>query len=194
MFSEKWKKEVFTVPNLLSLFRIGLIPVYVSLYRNAASRAHYFLAGSVLAFSCMTDIADGIIARKFQLVTNTGKILDPLADKLTQLALILCLSANYPVLYPILGLFALKELFQCGALIFFAWKGKALPGALWAGKVCTTVLFISLTVLVLFPQIGQNYVFGVTMVNAGFLLFSFKKYVSAYFGSCSCLEDLKREP
>ena len=114
MFSEKWKSEIITVPNLLSLFRIVLIPVYMTVYWNATGRVHYFLAGFILALSCMTDLADGIIARKFGLITNLGKLLDPLADKLTQLALILSLSERYRVLYPVLILFLAKELFQCG--------------------------------------------------------------------------------
>ena len=190
MFSEKWKKEVFTIPNLLSTFRIGLIPVYMFLYLGATERLHYLLAGSVLAFSCMTDIADGVIARKFHKVTNVGKILDPLADKLTQFTLMLCLSSRYPVLQPVLALFLIKELFQCGALVFFAQKGKALPGALPAGKLCTTVLFCSLTMLILFPEIPKSSVIFLSWIDISFLLFSFTSYLWAYWGSRNCLTDL----
>lgn len=190
MFSEKWKKEMLTIPNLLSLFRILLIPIYVSIYLTADDEWQYLLAGSMLAISCMTDIADGMIARKFQMITNTGKILDPLADKLTQLALILSLSAKYPLLYPVLALFLAKELFQCGALLFFVQKGKVLPGALFAGKACTTVLFVSLILLVLFPHISPGVIFLLTATDSGFLLYAFCSYFVAYFGKHSCLTDL----
>ena len=190
MFSEKWKEEVFTIPNLLSAVRIGLIPVYMMLYLGATERLHYLLAGSVLALSCLTDIADGVIARKFHKITNVGKVLDPLADKLTQLTLMLCLSSRYPVLYPVLGLFLTKELFQCGALVFFAQKGKALPGALPAGKLCTTVLFCSLILLVLFPEIPKSSVIFLSWIDISFLLFSFTSYLWAYWGSRNCLTDL----
>lgn len=190
MFSEKWKNEVFTIPNLLSLFRIGLIPVYISLYLGAAEKLDYLLSGSVLALSCLTDMADGVIARKFHMITNVGKILDPLADKLTQLALILCLSAKYPVLYPVLALFLAKELFQCITLVFFAQKGKALPGALPAGKLCTTVLFLSLLLLVLFPNIRISSVMILTWIDMLFLLYSLVSYLFAYWGSRNCLTDL----
>jgi len=192
MFSEKWKKEVITIPNLLSLFRILLIPVYVNLYLEATEDRQYLMAGSVLAISCLTDMADGIIARKFHMISNVGKILDPLADKLTQLALILSLSARYPVLYPVLGLFLIKEFFQGGALLFFAQKGKVLPGALLAGKLCTTVLFGSLILLVMFPRIPDRAVKILTLVDAGFLLYSFGSYFSAYFGRKNCLTDLNQ--
>lgn len=190
MFSEKWKAEITTIPNLLSLFRIALIPVYISVYLSAAEERQYLLAGSILAVSCTTDLADGMIARKFHMVTNLGKVLDPLADKLTQFALILSLSARYTALYPVLGLFLAKELFQCGALLFFAQQGKALPGALFAGKLCTTVLFVSLILLVLFPQIHPMGVWFLTLTDTGFLLYSFGSYLLAYFGSKSCLRDL----
>lgn len=189
MFSENRKHTIFTIPNCLSLFRIVLIPVYVSLYFRAANKQQYLLAGSVLAFSCLTDLADGIIARKFHMVTTLGKVLDPLADKLTQLAMILSLSARYPALYPALGLFLAKELFQCGALVFFMRKGKVLPGALFAGKLCTTVLFLSLLFLVLFPGIPPDTVSLLILTDTVFLGYSFLSYMAAYFGKHSCLTD-----
>lgn len=192
MFSEKWKKEIITIPNLLSLFRILLIPVYVSVYLGATEKRHYLLAGSILAISCMTDLADGIIARKFDRITNVGKVLDPLADKLTQLALILSLSARYTLLYPVLALFLMKECFQCSALVVFAQRGKVLPGALFAGKVCTTVLFLSLILLVLFPGIHPDAVLFLTVADTGFLLYSFLSYLAAYFGKRNRLTDLNR--
>lgn len=190
MFSEKWKKELFTIPNLLSLFRIMLIPVYITVYLSATENHQFFLAGSILSVSCMTDLADGMIARKFHMDTTLGKILDPLADKLTQLALILSLSARYPLLYPVLALFVVKELFQVGALVFFAQKGKALSGALFAGKLCTTVLFLSLTLLVLFPKIPGNAVVFLAFMDAMFLIYSFLTYLAAYWGKGNRLTDL----
>ena len=190
MFSEKWKEELFTLPNLLSLLRIALIPVYIFLYLSATKEEDYLLAGSVLALSCMTDVADGIIARRFHWITNVGKILDPLADKLTQFSLIVCLSVRYPVLYPVLILFLTKEFFQCAAFLFFARKGKVLPGALFPGKICTTVVFSSLILLVFFPQMPMSWVILLTWMDLTFLLFSFGSYLWAYLGSKEYLTDL----
>lgn len=193
MFSEKWKKQIITIPNLLSLFRIALIPVYISVYLSAENDRQYLLAGSILAVSCLTDLVDGIIARKWNCITNVGKVLDPMADKLTQFALILSLSAKYPVLYPVLALFLGKEFFQFGALVFFARKGKVLPGALFAGKLCTTVLFLSLILLVLFPEIPDRTVQFLTLADAGFLLYAFGTYFHAYFGNRNKLTELNRD-
>ena len=68
-----WKKDIFTIPNLLSLFRLALIPVYVMIYLNATTAKEYFLAGTILAVSCLTDMVDGQIARHFHMISNVGK-------------------------------------------------------------------------------------------------------------------------
>ena len=193
MFMKNWKKEIFTVPNLLSLFRLLLIPVYATVYLNATQDYQFVLAGVILAVSCLTDMIDGKIARKYNLITTLGKILDPLADKLTQLTLTVCLSMKYPVLYPVRGLFVVKELFQLVLGVVFLRKGKMLPGALMAGKVCTTVLFISLITLVLIPNIHPAAVKVIAAVDAVFLSISFVSYVLAYFGKNVKVQDIKPE-
>ena len=184
-----WKKEILTVPNLLSLFRLALVPVYVQLYLRADTSREYFLAGSVMAVSCLTDLMDGMIARHFHMVSHVGMILDPLADKITQLALILCLTARYPLLLAVLALFVVKELFQLLAVILSFRRGMVLPGALAAGKVCTTVLFVSLTALVLFPGIPKAAANGMVLADGCFLLFSFVRYFQAYYGKNRKVQD-----
>ena len=193
MFIRSWKKEIFTIPNLLSLFRLLLIPVYVSVYLNATESDQFILAGAILAVSCLTDMVDGKIARKYKMITTLGKVLDPLADKLTQLALTICLSIKYPVLYPVLGLFVVKELFQLVLGVVFLRKGKMLPGALLAGKICTTILFISLIALVLIPDMNAVAVQVIAMVDAMFLTISFVSYAMAYLGKNVKVQDIGSE-
>lgn len=193
MFIRSWKKEIFTIPNLLSLFRLLLIPVYVSVYLNATESDQFILAGAILAISCLTDMVDGKIARKYNMITTLGKVLDPLADKLTQLALTICLSIKYPVLYPVLGLFVVKELFQLVLGVVFLRKGKMLPGALLAGKICTTILFISLIALVLIPDMNAVAVQVIAMVDAMFLTISFVSYAMAYLGKNVKVQDIGSE-
>ena len=173
-----WKKEVFTIPNFLSLFRLLLIPVYVYLYLNAERTSQYVAAGLVLALSCLTDMVDGKIARKCHMISKVGMLLDPVADKATQTTLLICLSMKYPVLYPVL------------ALIIAYLNGKMLPGALLIGKVCTTVLFVSLIALVLFPEIPSQFVDLIAMVDAGFLGVSFVCYICAYYGKNKKVQDV----
>lgn len=193
MFIKNWKKEILTVPNLLSLFRLLLIPVYVHIYLSATEKHEFFLAGTIMALSCITDMVDGKIARHFNMISNVGKVLDPLADKMTQLALILCLSAKYPILYPVLVLFLVKEFFQLFVAVLHIRKGKVLPGALMAGKVCTTVLFVSLIALVLFPNMNEFLVDIIVLCDAVFLLNSFICYILAYYGKNKKILDVETE-
>ena len=190
MFMINWKKEVFTIPNLLSLFRLLLIPLYVFLYFNAETTAQYVTAGLVLALSCLTDMIDGKIARKFNMISTLGMLLDPVADKATQAALLICLSMKYPVLYPVLGLLVIKESFQLIALIIAYLNGKMLPGALFIGKVCTTVLFVSLIAMVLFPDIPGSMVDLIALMDACFLGVSFICYICAYYGKNKKVQDV----
>ena len=193
MLIKNWKKEIFSIPNLLSFFRLALIPVYAYIYLNATQTYQYVLAGTILAVSCLTDMIDGKIARHFNMITTVGKILDPIADKMTQFTLTLCLSLEYPVLMPVLALFVVKEAFQLIAGIFFLRKGRMLPGALMTGKVCTTVLFISLIALVLFPEMNPAVVNAIALTDGVFLAISFVSYVLAYFGKNQKVQDLEAE-
>ena len=92
MQSEGSQKEhlnrIITVPNLLSFFRFCLIPVIIWSY---CVKKNPLLAGEILLLSGLTDLADGYIARRFHRISNLGKILDPVADKLTQAAMLICL-------------------------------------------------------------------------------------------------------
>lgn len=185
MLIHDWKKEVFTIPNILSLFRLILIPVYMVIYLNATAPSDYYLAGGILAVSCLTDMIDGKIARHFNMISTVGKILDPFADKMTQFALTLCLSIRYPVLRPVLILFIIKETFMLVMGIRNLRKGKMLSGALMAGKICTTILFVSLTLLVLIPQMDSMIVTVIAVIDTVFLIYSFVSYFIAYFGKNS---------
>lgn len=191
MFIRNWKTELFTLPNLLSLLRLGLLPVYARIYLTASEHHEYLIAGGIMALSCLTDLIDGKLARRLGQVTNLGKILDPLADKITQFTLTLCLSLKYPVLRGVLILFLVKELFQLAVGLGFLLKGRMLPGALMAGKVCTTVLFVSLIALVLFPKVHPAVVSAIATTDALFLAVSFLSYILAYFGREPRVQDLE---
>ena len=149
MFVRNWKRDIFTIPNLLSVFRLLLIPVYIPIYLSADEPLDYICAAGILTVSCLTDLIDGKIARHFNLITTVGKVLDPLADKATQFSLIICLTVRYPVLWSIVGLFVAKELFQLIAGSIRFKHGRILKGALLSGKICTTILFLSLIYMLL---------------------------------------------
>lgn len=175
-----WKKEVFTIPNILSLFRLILIPVYVVIFLNAESRSDYFLAAAILAVSCLTDLIDGKIARHFNMISTVGKILDPLADKITQFTLILCLTNKHPTIWLLVGLFFVKELFQLIAGSINFKRGIMLKGALISGKICTTILFLSLIFMVMMPNLSNTAIVIIVIVDLVFLLISFTDYLITY--------------
>ena len=191
MFIRDWKKDVLTIPNMLSLFRLVLIPVYIVIYLNATTTREYFLAGTILAVSCLTDMIDGQIARHFNMISNVGKVLDPIADKLTQLALTICLSIKYPILRSVLVLFVAKEAFQTLALVVMYRRGKVLPGSLMPGKLCTTVLFLSFIVMVLIPDLDMGIINTIAILDAAFLVYAFIGYFLAYFGRNPKLQDFE---
>ena len=191
MFRKNWKKEIFTIPNVLSFFRLALIPVYMDIYLNAEEPSHYYLAAAILAVSCLTDMIDGQIARKFHMTSTLGKLLDPIADKLTQLALIVCLSIQYPLLRVSLLLLLCKELFQAIAASIMFRRGKALPGAILPGKICTTVLFVSLIVLVMMPQLSETVIFAITTLDCVVVLIAFICYARVYYTHSPMIQDLE---
>ena len=193
MIIKDWKKDILTVPNMLSIFRLVLIPVYVLIYLNATEPVHYYIAGGILAVSCLTDLIDGQIARRFNMISTVGKVLDPLADKLTQFTLAICLAVQYPVVWIMVCLIFVKEIFQLIAGIVAFRKGKMLKGALFAGKICTTVLFMSLIILVLTPPqlLSDRVVVVVTAVDVVFLLISFISYALAYYKHSPMIENME---
>ena len=186
-----WKKEIMTIPNLLSIFRLVLIPVYVSIYLNATENWQYYLAAGILAVSCITDCLDGFIARRFNMISNLGKLLDPVADKATQFALIICLAFRYPLMFLMIALFVVKEGFQLIAMTVNLRKGKAMDGALMSGKVCTTFLFTTLTFMVMLPDIPENIVNLMIWIDIVFLVIAFGDYIMAFCVNDSMISDLK---
>ena len=98
------RKEIFSIPNILGYFRILLIPVFMTLYFKAEKPSDYFAAAVVVGISSLSDMFDGLIARKFNMITELGKFIDPLADKLTQGALIVCFVARYPLMWLLVGI------------------------------------------------------------------------------------------
>ena len=143
-------EKIFTLPNLLSLFLIALIPMIIKLYCVDKS---YHWALLVLILSGITDVADGIIARKFDMVSDLGKILDPVADKLTQMATLVCLLTRFPYVWIPLALLTVKEL-SAGIMGLCAiQKSGEVKGADWHGKVCTVMLYAAMGLHILWSGI-----------------------------------------
>lgn len=146
------KKEIFSIPNLMGYFRIILIPVFVYLYIKAQTKQEYYIAAFVIGISALTDLFDGMVARKFHMITELGKALDPIADKLTHGAVLLCLALRYSQILILVALFVIKEGYMGIMGIIKLRSGKKLDGAMWFGKLCTAVLFVTIFLLLLIPD------------------------------------------
>lgn len=191
MIIRNWKKDLLTIPNMLSLLRLALIPVYVVIYLNADTFADYALAAGILAVSCLTDLIDGKIARHFNMISTIGKFLDPVADKATQFTLTVCLAIRYRVLWHLVVLFVIKEGFQLIAGLIQFSKGKMLTGALLSGKICTTILFVSLILMVLMPNMSQKLINTITIVDAIFMLISLGHYALVYYKKSPVIQSIE---
>lgn len=150
------KKELFTIPNLMGYFRILLIPVFMYIYINAHSTADTYHALAVLILSGITDFFDGIAARKLHQVTELGKALDPIADKLTLGAVILCLIETIQGFQYLFAVFAVKELYMLfGNLISMRSHGRKLDGAAFIGKAATMITYWCMGFFLLFPHMPR---------------------------------------
>ena len=149
----KFKKtQILTIPNLLSVVRLALIPIIVWLY---SAEENYYAAIFVIVLSGATDIIDGIIARKFNMISDFGKILDPVADKLTQTALLFCLLTKHPLMLGLIVVFGVCELtkFALGAVVMK--KHDEVNSAKWYGKANTVIIYATMMLLILFPQMNE---------------------------------------
>ncbi|HHV51677.1 MAG TPA: CDP-alcohol phosphatidyltransferase family protein [Candidatus Avimonas sp.] len=181
------------VPNALSLFRIALLPLFVYLYLNSGKNTAYlYLAFGVFILSGITDSLDGIIARKFNQITDLGKILDPLADKLTQVTVVVCLAIKYKgVVISLLVICLIKELCQAIGGFLLLRRGLKIQGARWFGKISTFTFYGVMISIVGWPNMPQWLLASLIILVALLMLFAFIKYTTIFFriNKAAKLED-----
>lgn len=139
---ENWN----TIPNWLCFLRIALIPVFTTLF----IKGYYIVAFITMIVAAVTDLLDGKIARKYNMVSNLGKILDPIADKLSQIAIVIILIVKFwdGYLKYILFLFIVKELIMVlGGALLLAKGMRPVAAEMW-GKIATTVFYIFMILII----------------------------------------------
>lgn len=141
---------ILTIPNLLSLFRLLLIPLIIRAY---IQKNDCVLTAALVVLSGLTDLADGFIARRFHMISDLGKALDPIADKLTQVAVLGCLAFRFPLMLIPLGLLVLKELAAGVMGLLVIRRTGQVHGAEWHGKVSTALLYAMMTLHLLWSGI-----------------------------------------
>ena len=136
---------IFNVPNTLSFLRILLVPFMAYFLLNN----QIFLAFLMVALSGLSDAFDGYFARKLNQVTELGKLLDPIADKLTQVVATVCIAVKFPQLIGILVVFVVKEVLMSMGAAYLMHKNKKPGAARWYGKAATVLFYFSVAVIVL---------------------------------------------
>lgn len=171
------KKDLFTIPNILGYFRIILVPIFCYYIIYAESMKDIYIATGLIILSGLSDLFDGKIARKLNQVTELGKILDPIADKLTLVALLLCLSINNNLLIPVLVLTLIKELFMgVVGLAMLKHNGRKLDGAMMCGKICTFVLYVVLGIFLLFPKVPHSIAIALVIIATAVVIYALVMY------------------
>ena len=149
------KKEIFSIPNLLSYFRILMLPVFLYLYYDAQSTLDYVVAFTLLTISLLTDLVDGWIARRFNMITELGKALDPIADKLTQGFLAIAVCSRYPLMIAFVIYFACKELYMGFMGLYVKKKTGTVIAAKMYGKISTAIIDVLIPLMLLFPNMPE---------------------------------------
>lgn len=166
------------IPNILSILRLILIPFFVWAFFSGIPHSGP-ISAAILIFSGLTDIADGFIARRFQMITTLGQILDPLADKLTQATVCVCLVIRNPALVWLLILYVLKEsLMLIGGLRIIA-KHKKIDSSKWFGKLSTVVFYTVFISIICFDP-GPVVTDVLLAVALCFMVFAFIMYIPVF--------------
>ena len=169
-------KKIFTIPNLLSFLRLCLIPAIVWFYLG---RQNSFAAGSLLLFSGGTDVLDGFIARRFHMVSDVGKILDPAADKLTQAAVLFCLVFRFPFMALPLTILVIRDVCIAVLSALLIKYAGIVPQAVWHGKAATFLLYGTMLFHVFWPAMPSVYsmiliIASSLMISVSFVLYMMK--------------------
>lgn len=174
------KEQVCTIPNYMSFARLLLIPFIIWFYAHK----NYTVAVILLAVSELTDVLDGIVARKFDMITELGKVLDPICDKVMQGGLGACLLIRHGDLWyawAFFGLLVVKEL----SMLILGWAAARrtghMVGAKWYGKLSTVVLNSVMIVLFLLPDLKPTYIAVLLALASAAMLLSMLLYTRLWF-------------
>ncbi len=181
---EVWEfkvSDLFTIPNILTYIRFILIVPFSYFFLCE----EYVESVVCIGISGLTDCFDGMIARKFNQVTSLGKILDPIADKFTLLAVVICMVIYIPTVLPVLIVLLLKDVLMLLGGTDLVKKGLTPPAAKWYGKLGTIVFYLSVCVIVFLKAAFnyENYALDITLlsVTAFTMIFALYQYGRIYF-------------
>ena len=166
------------VPNILTIVRFILIPFIVYF----AMKEQYIITTIILIISGITDILDGIIARKFNFITDFGKLMDPLADKATQVATLVVLVLQNIIPFWILAVVIIKEFIMVAGASFLYGK-ETVVFSKWYGKLSTVLFYIAIfsSLIIKYFNITFNFANYIYYLAVAVTIFSLIMYFKAFW-------------
>lgn len=176
-------KNIITIPNLISFFRLLLVPAFVITYFCEYGSKGYIWSVIIILLSGLSDIADGFIARHYHMVSDLGKVLDPIADKLTQVVVILSLTVKHTVILPMFIVLFIKELLTLFVALQLLSNGTKPISSKWFGKLSTVVIFMTMfyTILVDIYGISEMPMYILMGVSIVCMVISVTGYFRLFF-------------
>ncbi len=199
MPSEQKKKSIMNVPNALSLLRMILVPFFVLsvLWMDMDTWEGRMIPAIIFAVTAFTDCLDGQIARRCNLITNFGKLLDPLADKFMVFAALLVMVFRYTYLHEVFVwmtvIIMFRELAVTSIRLVAAGSSGVVIAASWFGKLKTVSQILGILVIILEPLFWG--VYGAPISPASYVMMALMTistvasgidYLRAYW---PCLRD-----
>lgn len=195
--NEVISKDLMTIPNAISFIRILLITPFVAFFiAGKYITFDYTPAIVILAISGVSDLFDGMIARKFNQESELGKVLDPLADKLTLIAVGICLVFIEPYVLPLMIIMVVKDILMIIGGTIVINKGVIPPKSSWYGKVSTFMFYVSCGLVVamaIFNFRNETISLTVLGVTAGMMIFSLVNYMIIFFRIQKQLKEQEKE-
>lgn len=168
-------KMIFkNIPNILTLIRLAAVPLFIVVM----DRGLVYVGIWVFLLAELTDVLDGIIARKYNLVTPFGRIADPVADKLMQLTALFMLASMDRIVKIIPYLVLLKELFLLVSGLYVM-RRKVDMSAKWFGKLTSVLFFVG--IMMAFCQVSRQVTDTILWISVGMAIFAFIMYIRNYF-------------
>lgn len=172
-------QKVFTIPNMLSMFRLILAAAFAYFYCRFTVVSHRISVG-ILVVSGVTDFLDGKIARKYNTISELGKVLDPFADKVTQAVLACCLSTRYEPMKLLFLVLFIKEMSQLIYGGYAVKKAGRNDGALWCGKITTAYLYLMMGILLVAQSVPAGVYYPMILLGVGLLIWSMVTYLLTF--------------
>ncbi len=163
------------LPNVLTLLRIAMIPLFIFLFFSDLN-GNYTYAFIVFFIAGITDILDGYIARRFDMVTDAGKVLDPLADKLMLMTVLICLASTNMVPLWLIVVMIIKELTMVygGIRLYFSKTQIIIPSNKF-GKMATVLFYIAICLVLL--NVDHIIATLILYIAVGLALYAFFNYI-----------------